>query len=82
MTSKPRNFTHFLIENEIIFPSSILFYPFNIDLIQVKDGGNLLPKTSIYHYKELGELAGIQIIFKKRTQIIMKRDDIMYLTHS
>ena len=33
MTSKPRNFACFLIEDKIIFPSSILFYPLNIDLI-------------------------------------------------
>lgn len=82
MTPKARNFTHFLIEDKIIFPSLILFYPFNINLIQVEDGENLLSKTSIYHYKELGKLPGIQIIFKKGTQIIMNRDDIMYLTHS
>ena len=64
MTSKPRNFASFLIENKIAFPSSILFYSLNIDLIQGEDAGNLFSKTSIYHYKELGEISRIQIFLK------------------
>lgn len=61
MTSKSRNFASFLMENKITFSSLILFYSLNIDLIQVEDAGNLFSKTSIYHYKELGEIPRIQI---------------------
>lgn len=43
-TLKPRNFAFFLIENNIIFPSSILFYPLNIDSIQLEDSGTSLLK--------------------------------------